>query len=101
MDVRNVGRRRGSETVQVYVGNLPTRRVDTAEKALAGWAKVDLRPGQRRRVTVNLDPQSFSYWDTARDRWRTPDGRVPIYVGSSSEDLRLAGSVRISGGRAR
>ncbi|WP_286928973.1 MULTISPECIES: glycoside hydrolase family 3 protein [Aeromicrobium] len=101
VDVRNVGRRRGSETVQVYVGNLPTRRVDTAEKALAGWAKVDLRPGQRRRVTVNLDPQSFSYWDTARDRWRTPDGRVPIYVGSSSEDLRLAGSIRISGGRAR
>ena len=93
--VRNTGQVAGIETVQVYVGPLPTRRVETAAKSLAGWAQVELQPGERRRVTVELSPESMSFWDVDRDRWRTPSGRLPIYVGSSSDDIRLTGEVRI------
>jgi beta-glucosidase len=96
--VRNTGAVAGTETVQVYVGNLPTRRVDTAPLALAGFTRVTLDPGEREQVRVTLDPQSLSYWDVDRDRWRTPRGTVPVYVGSSSQDLRLAGSVRVGVG---
>ncbi|MBO3083732.1 glycoside hydrolase family 3 C-terminal domain-containing protein [Cellulomonas sp. zg-ZUI188] len=97
--VRNTGAVAGTETVQVYVGNLPTRQVQSAPKVLAGWATVTLQPGERRQVTVALSPESVSYWDVDRDRWRTPRGDIPVFVGSSSADVRLTGTVRVGGGR--
>jgi beta-glucosidase len=97
--VENTGDVAGIETVQVYVGPLPTRQVETAPKALAGWTQVELQPGERRRVTVELSPESLSYWDVDRDRWRTPSGRLPVYVGSSSADIQLTGEVRVRSGR--
>jgi hypothetical protein len=69
--------------------------VPTPPKQLAGFAKVNLDPRDRERVTVTLDRHALSYWDEAADRWVTPRGRVRVYVGSSVEDIRLAGSVRI------
>jgi beta-glucosidase len=88
--LRNTGRRAGTEVAQVYAGQLPTR-VATPPKQLAGWARVDLRPGQQRRITVSLDGGSLSYWDTARDRWVTPRGSLLIYVGTSSRNIQLTG----------
>ena len=37
---------------------------------------------------MTLDRRAFSYFDEARNAWVTPGGRVPIYVGSSSRDIR-------------
>ena len=95
--VRNTGRRTGAETAQVYVGQLPTS-VPTPPKQLAGFAKVTLDPRGRERVTVSLDRRAFSYFDEGRNTWVTPGGRVPIYVGSSSRDIRLTGSVTVPAG---
>jgi beta-glucosidase len=92
--VENTGDVAGTETVQVYAGPLPTDAVETAPKSLAGWAQVDLQPGERKRVQVSLDPESFSYWDVEADRWVTPAGPVPLYVGSSSTDVRLTGELQ-------
>ncbi len=96
-NVRNTGRRTGAETAQVYVGELPTS-VPTPPKQLAGFAKVTLDPRGRERVTVTLDRRAFSYFDAGRNTWVTPGGRVPIYVGSSSRDIRLTGSVTVPAG---
>jgi beta-glucosidase len=96
--VRNTGRVAGTETVQAYVGQLPTRRVVTAPLALAGWTRVTLEPGESRRVRVTLDPRSLAYWDAAADRWTTPRGTVRLVIGSSSQDLRLAGRIRLPSG---
>lgn len=96
VDVRNSGSMAGTETVQVYVGNLPTRAVTSAPIALAGWATATLDPGQTKTVTVELSPESVSYWDVDNDRWRTPTGNISVMVGSSSADIRLTGSLAIS-----
>jgi beta-glucosidase len=92
--LRNTGRYPGTEVAQVYVGRLPTRTA-TPPKQLAGWSRVSLRPGQQQRVTITLDNQSLSYWDEARDRWITPSGPLPIYVGTSSRQIRLVGAAFI------
>lgn len=96
VDVQNTGTVAGTETVQVYVGNLPTRRVSSAPIALAGFGTVTLAPGETQAVTVQLSPESMSYWDVDRDRWRTPTGQIPVLVGASSTDIRLTGSLAIS-----
>lgn len=90
--LRNSGSRTGREVAQVYTGQLPTA-VDTPSRRLAGFAKVSLDPGERRTVTVPLDQNALSYWDQDAHRWMTPAGRVPVYVGSSSDDIRLTGTV--------
>jgi beta-glucosidase len=94
VQVKNTGDRAGAEVVQVYIGHLPTA-VETEPKQLAGFAKVHLRPGERRSVTVRIDRRDLSYWDADRDRWVTPTGKVPVHVGSSSRDLRLTGHIRV------
>jgi len=86
-DVKNTGRRPGAEVAQVYVG-LP-ESAGEPPKRLAGWARVSLRPGQRRRVSVPIAAKRLAIWDAARDRWKVPSGRYKVYVGSSSRDIRL------------
>ncbi len=92
--LHNTGDRAGAEVAQVYVGELPTE-VPTPPRQLAGFARVELDPGQRQRVTIEVDRQSLSYWDEAANAWVTPRGRVPVYVGSSSRDLRLEGFIQV------
>ena len=93
--VTNTGSRTGTEVAQVYVGRLPTS-VPTPVKQLAGDARVTLRPGQSKRVTVTLDPRSLAYWDTGTQRWVTPGGQVTLLVGSSSRDIRLRGVIQVA-----
>jgi beta-glucosidase len=90
----NTGSRTGTEVAQVYVGRLPTS-LPTPVKQLAGVARVTLRPGESRTVTVSLDRQSLSYWDSQADRWVTPGGKVSVLLGSSSRTIQLRGTLSI------
>jgi len=93
--LRNASNRAGAEAAQVYIGRLPTRFVATPPRQLAGFEKVRLAPRQRRRVTITIPRRSLSYWDTGSQHWVTPAGRVPVYVGGSSEDTALAGVITV------
>jgi beta-glucosidase len=92
--VTNTGSRTGTEVAQVYVGRLPVS-LPTPVKQLAGVARVTLRPGERRTVTVSLDRLSLSYWDSQADRWVMPAGQVAVLVGSSSRTIQLRGTLTI------
>ncbi|WP_345520602.1 glycoside hydrolase family 3 C-terminal domain-containing protein [Nocardioides conyzicola] len=93
--VRNVGSRAGVEVPQVYLGSLPTS-VPTPARSLAGWARVQLRPGQTRRVTVTIDRRQLSYWSEEDEGWVTPAGSVRVFVGSSVADTALRGTARVN-----
>lgn len=93
--ITNTGDTAGSEVVQAYAGANPNAPVQMAPKSLAGWTKVDLAPGESTRVRIPLDIESFSYWDVNTDRWVTPTGTVPVYVGPNSEDTPLTADLRI------
>lgn len=100
--VRNTGRRTGTEVVQVYHGRLPNA-ASTPPRQLVGWARVTLRPGRSTTVRIPVrtgrSDRLMAYWKVADNRqggrWVTPKGRVPIYVGSSSRDIRLTGTLRL------
>jgi beta-glucosidase len=86
--VTNTGKVAGAEVAQVYVSD-PSAKVSRPERALKGFEKVRLAPGESKRVTLNLDARAFSYWDEAEHKWTIDPGKFVIRVGDSSEDTPL------------
>ncbi len=68
-------------------------------RRLVGWAKVELGPGKTQRVTVRIDPKSASHplslWNVDLDNWDIANGVYTVYVGDSSQDIRLTGTLQI------
>jgi beta-glucosidase len=93
--LRNVGSRAGAEVPQVYVGPPPSPPVPLAEKSLAAFDRIELAPGKARRVKLHVGERELSYWSTSAHDWVVATGRRPVYVGSSSRDIRLQSSVRV------
>src|SRR4029079_10934202 len=91
-DVTNTGAREGAEVAQVYVGQ-PGSKVPRPAKELKGFAKVSLKPGETKRVSVTLDDRSFSYYDAAARRWRADPGTYQVLVGRSADQTELTGTV--------
>jgi beta-glucosidase len=91
--VTNTGSRSGSEVAQVYAG-LPAKAGEPP-KRLVGWARVDLRPGETRRATVEIEPKRLAVWDAGAHRWNVVDGRYDVFVGASSRDIRLKGAALV------
>ncbi|QFY10703.1 beta-glucosidase [Nonomuraea phyllanthi] len=91
--VANTGRREGVEVAQVYLAAPAAPPVPMPPRALAGFARVRLAPGERRRVTVAVDGRALAYWSDGR--WVTAGGRRTVHVGSSSRDLRLHQEVTV------
>ncbi len=87
----------GAEIAQVYLG-LPASTGEPP-KRLVGWAKVELVPGETGEITVNLDPNAtahpLSYWNVNTHGWETANGDYLVYVGASSRDVRLTGTLRV------
>lgn len=98
--LRNIGPRIGAEVAQVYIA--PTSEVvppPCPVQWLAGFAKIELEPGEERRVVLRLDETAFRKWDASLHRWRVYPGGYEIRVASSSRDVRLTASIAVGDGR--
>jgi beta-glucosidase len=93
-DVTNVGKRRGAEVAQLYVGDSHAP-VPRPPKELKGFAKVDLTPGETKRVQIALDRRAFSYFDVRTKLWRAEPGTFDLLVGGSSRQIELRGTLRL------
>ena len=87
-DVRNTGRRAGSEVAQVYVSD-PSATVPRPEEELKGFERVTLEPGATKHVTVKLNHRSLAYWDVKSNGWKVDPGAFMVSVGDSSQNLPL------------
>jgi beta-glucosidase len=63
---------------------------------LKGFAKVSLRPGETRHVSVTLNERALSYYDAIAKRWRIDPGDFDISVGRSSDQIELRGKLHWS-----
>lgn len=87
MDVENVGQREGVEIVQVYVSDVVTSAT-WVNKALKGFARVRLAPGEKKTVRVELPWRSFEIVN-AQGIYVVEPGEFEILVGPSSRDRDL------------
>lgn len=105
--VENTGDVSGTEIAQVYIGagTVPSG-IQMAEKKLCGFVRLqDMQPHESRTVTVTIPEQSLCYWDPnaplctredgTKDKWVRANGVRTIFVGASSEDIRLSVDARI------
>ena len=93
-DVTNTGDREGAAVAQVYVADGHSKIARPA-KELKGLARVELKPGETQRVSVNLNARAFAYFDPTTMHWHISPGTFGILVGSSSEQIELQGSIAI------
>jgi beta-glucosidase len=94
VDVENTGDRFGEEVVQLYIQDVLSS-VSTPIKELKGFAKVGLDPGQTKTLKLVLTPEHLALYDRWLDLVVEP-GEFNVYVGSSSEDIRLQGRVFVT-----
>lgn len=95
-DVTNTGKRAGAEASQVYVGGADAK-ISRPEKELKGFYRVQLGPGETKRVSITLDGRAFTYYDVSGKRWHAAPGNYSVQIGSSSEDIRLRSSINLTG----
>ncbi len=92
----NTGKLDGAEVAQVYI-SCKNGNVYRPKKELKGFAKVFLRGGESRTVTVELDDKAFRYYNAEKNCWDIEDADYEIIVGSSTCDVRLSAEVHIDG----
>ena len=94
VQVKNVGQRAGSETVQLYVHDVKAS-VDRPLKELKGFCKVSLQPGESKDVTITLGKDALSFYDEATAAWKAEVGQFEAWVGNASDNLKLRKSFQL------
>lgn len=92
--VTNTGRRSGTETAQLYVGD-PEAGVVRPVRELKGYECVTLDPGETKRVEILLGRDAFAYYDIRQHDFRVEPGEFLLSVGSSSRDLKLSQTINL------
>ena len=94
-DVKNTGNREAAEVAEVYVGDSHAS-VPRPVKELKAFAKMNLKPGETRRVTLRLDRRAFSFYDVQKKDWNAEPGDFAILVGGSSDSIQLRGKITLA-----
>ena len=95
--VRNNGRRRGREVVQVYLARSGSA-VERPVRKLIGYAAVEAGAGESAVAVVRVDGRALAHWSPGRHDWETEPGAFTLLGGRSAGDLPLtAGIVALSG----
>ena len=83
-EVANTGKCDGAEVVQVYIRNL--QDADGPLKTLRGFERINVKAGGTATATIQLNKQSFEFWDAESNTMRVKPGKYEILVGTSSDE---------------
>jgi beta-glucosidase len=81
-DVANTGAREGDEIVQLYIHDVVASVVQPV-RALKGFRRVHLKPGEKQRVEFTLTPEDLAFWNTAMQYAAEP-GRFQVWIAPDS-----------------
>jgi len=94
VEVKNTGSRAGDEVVQMYVSHEGSGVARPVEE-LRGFARVSLKPGEMKTVTLPLAAKALAYWDEKTKAFVVEKDRVEVKVGGSSDDLPVKAVVSV------
>ena len=87
VDVKNTGKREGTEVVQLYIRDLVSSATRPI-KDLKGFRKVRLQPGETTTVTLDITPDALAFFDVNM-KYVVEPGDFAIMIGNSSRDADL------------
>lgn len=89
--VTNTGKREGATVAQLYMTANPAG----PQQRLAGFARVDLKPGESQRVSISVDPRIVAEY--MENGWEISAGNYKFVLGDSAEALGLPALVKLPG----
>lgn len=85
--IENVSKRNGTEIVQVYVRKV--KDTDGPLKTLKAFKRIDLKAGEKQKVTISLPASSFEFYDSVTGGMKVAQGEYEVYYGNSSDAKAL------------
>jgi len=95
VDVTNIGDRRGSELVQLYV-RPHASPVERPDKELRAFAKLQLAKGETCRATLVVHPRDLSYFDVEARAFRATAGHYELLVAANAADIRSSVMIELA-----
>jgi beta-glucosidase len=92
--IKNTSTRSGDEVAQLYVEHLGSK-VPRPRKALKGFQRVSLKPGESRTIQLPLKAEALAFWDEGAHAWTVEPGTVKLSIGSSSALIRLSTTLTV------
>ncbi|KAF8326106.1 glycoside hydrolase superfamily [Cantharellus anzutake] len=83
----------GTEIPQLYLA--PPDSSNSPPKQLRGFDSVFIPRYASSPVRMCLSRYSFAVWNAANQRWEIPRGTYGVWIGASSRDGKLSGSIEI------
>jgi beta-glucosidase len=91
--VRNIGDRPGVDVPQVYLVQAPGEK----RQRLLGFDRVELQPGESRKVTVTADPRLLARFDGKALNWRIAQGAHRIVLGPDAQTAAASTNATLRG----
>lgn len=92
-ELTNTGNRPGVETVQLYLHD-KVASLARPVKELKSFQRISLSPGETKTITFTLEVQALGMYNHHL-HWVVEPGEFEFLIGSSSEDIRLSGSLLV------
>ncbi len=93
--IKNVGQRAGDEVVQIYIRDRISS-IARPVKQLVGFARVGLEVDEIKEVTFDVDMRQLAFHDLKMEQV-VEAGEMGVFIGASSQDIRLQSSFEIVG----
>jgi beta-glucosidase len=84
--MRNSGKRTGKGVAQLYIAPHDWRASGwEAPKRLGAFAKAGLKPGERKRIELTVDPRLLATYEAAGNNWHIKAGTYRLMLGEASD----------------
>ncbi len=93
-DLRNTGKLPGSEVAQLYTHQEKSVTYQPI-KTLRAFQRISLQPGETTTLRFRLPIQQLAFYDVRVHDFSVEAGKFDVLVGSSSEDIRLRGTLAV------
>ena len=90
----NTGDREGAEVAQLYVSD-PVCSVMRPVKELKGFKKVFLKPGESRRITLDIPVSSLAFYSEAQSQFVVEPREFILQLGASTSDIKQKISIDV------
>jgi beta-glucosidase len=90
--VTNVGESAGADVPQLYLADAGADK----RTRLLGFERVELEPGESKRVQMTADPRLLARFNGSAQQWQIAGGRYRVVLGRSAADLVLSADVLLN-----